>query len=157
MSIAPETLAELADEFAFQLCFSPHDAMSAGLRAFKGDTGWSGWAAQWWFMHPYIRERCASFIEEYGAAYFLPTKEQVAQRVFHTAEKATTADDKLKGYRLYADMIGAIPKADKSTNVSVNTGGGSSVARKVMEVREFGNDWEKAAAAQQGALERKQA
>lgn len=158
MSIAPELLAELADEFAFQLCFSPHDALLAGLKAFNGDSAWATWAAQFWYMHPYIRGKCAEYIDTYGADYFLPTKEEVAHRVFHTAKSAATVDDRLKGFRLYADIIGAIPKADKSTNVNVNNGGaGPTVVRKVMEVRDFGDDWEKTAAAQQASLERKQA
>jgi hypothetical protein len=153
-SIAPDDLKQLADDFAFELCFTPHDGLSAGLRAFKGDMLWTGWAVAAWMYHPYILEKKQEFIEEYGADYFLPTKEQVIQKAMHIAEVARDRDDQLRGLRLVAEMLDILPKGNKGVNLNLSAPGGTQT-NKVMVIKDHGDDWEKKAAAQQATLERR--
>lgn len=153
-SIAPDDLKQLADEFAFQLCYTPHDGLSAGLRAFQGDMLWTGWAVAAWMHHPYIIEKQQEYIEEYGPDYFLPTKEQIIQKVMHVAQVARDHDDQLKGFRLAAEMLDILPKANKGVNVNLNSPGGTQT-NKVMVIKDHGSDWETKAAAQQEALARR--
>lgn len=77
----------------------------------------------------------------------LPTKEQIGKEIVALARDCTDPEEKLKGYKLYAELMGMVTKPETQVNVQVNN-------NKVMKVSDYGtdDDWEREAAAQQARL-----
>ena len=88
-------------------------------------------------------------IDTHGEEYFLPTKADLARKVWALANTDNlSTNDKLKAYRLYADVRGFI---EKGAGVVVNN---TMTSNKVMLVRDHGVDaeWEQRCVAQQTTL-----
>jgi len=76
-----------------------------------------------WKDSPEIEEAKRALIEEKGAAYFLPDRYQICREIHAAANSAKTFDDKFKGLKLYAEIMGFIEKPGTSVvtnNTTVN-------------------------------------
>lgn len=88
-------------------------------------------------------------VAERGHASFLPDKNALAAAIFEAAGKCKADDDKLKAYKLYADVMGYIEKPGTVVNNNNLVDN-----RSVVVVKDFGSDddWERKLQAQQRRL-----
>ena len=144
-STVDETL--LKDKFAEALLRSPNDAFGVACQIFGSDTMRALEVSTSWPLDFYVLQKQADLIEAQGDEAFLPTKAELARRIFTVGDTATDPKDKLSAYKLYAEVRGFIVKADNVTNLQVNN-------NRVMVLRDFGSDaeWETKASKQQSKL-----
>lgn len=148
---APEAVdpnePELKARFAEALLRRPHDAFGAACAILGNDTMRALRVSQAWPLDLEVLAVQADLLEKFGPDEFLPTKQEVARRIYNVGETAADAKDKLAAYKLYAEVRGFIQKADNVNNVVVNN-------NRVMVLRDFGTDeqWETKAASQQAKL-----
>ena len=65
-----------------------------------------------WEKDALVQQFMAELLVEQGEEAFLPTKASLAKRVMDTAEGFAHADNKLKAFRLYAEIMGFIAKPE---------------------------------------------
>lgn len=65
-----------------------------------------------WPNDPFVIQYYNELLEEKGEEAFLPTKAAVARKVMETAEGFIHVDNKLKAFRLYAEIMGYITKPE---------------------------------------------
>lgn len=138
----------LKHEFAEALLKLPNDPFRAACGVFGNDTVKALEVANRWPFDLVVLQRQAELLDKFGPEEFLPTKTDVARRIWNCGEAATDTKDKLAAYRLYAELRGFVPKGDAAgVNVTVNN-------NRVMVVPAFGTDdqWETNAARQQSKL-----
>lgn len=116
--------------FAAALLRYPHDPFKAATYVYPKHMQACLWIMQEWPHDPYVRELQAKLLDEHGADAFLPTQQELAHELYHTATKATMTDDKIKAFELYAKVRGFINKPAEPANVNV------SLTNKVLVVRE---------------------
>lgn len=139
---------EAKAKFAERLLRRPQAAFEVACELFGPmETGRALKASAEWPNDPYVLEIQAELIEEHGEKHFLPTKEEFARKVIDYADTIRSAEDKLKAYRLYAEVMGYIEKPGVVVNNNVDN-------RRVMIVKDHGNDddWERRLANQQKRL-----
>lgn len=149
--VAYEFTDEDKKHFAAELLRQPKEPYKAAVAVFgasKEEVGKCSYVAMHW---PGDREVIAfthDLLKDGGVANFLPTKEEVARRVWEWTENAISMDDKIKAAKLLCEIQDYIAKP--GTNVNVH------VTNRVMEVPVAMSDeaWEQAAAAQQAQLTR---
>lgn len=142
-------------KYAFQLLLEPNEPYKAGLKAYPEDTPYSNGMAFKIASEWQCDEECLSLrrdlVAEYGEAFFLPTKGDIAREVYNTAIKtAKTAADKLKALELYANLMGFIEKPAQAVINNTNT----QTTNKVMVVPKSSSDddWESRLIEQQQKL-----
>jgi hypothetical protein len=112
---------DLKLEFARLWAKAPH-SQRIGYHLFPGaDNLQRAMIAQSWHKDPLVideYERLTTGSAGASVSDILPSKEQVAFEILEAARKCTDADDKFKGYKLYADIAGYIEKP--GTNVHVD-------------------------------------
>lgn len=141
-------------KYAFQLLRDPSNPFAAGLKAFPEDTNYhhamAMKVAQEWLEDEEVLVIKHELEAEHGAAFFLPTKGDVAREIYKTAKDARTAADKLKGFELYANLMSFIekPPVAQINNTQNNT------TNKVMVVPKSNSDdeWEQRLISQQQRL-----
>lgn len=116
--------------FAAALLRYPHDPFKAATMVYPKHMQACLWVMQEWPHDPYVLETQAKLIEDHGQDAFLPTQQELAHELYHTATKATMTEDKLKAFELYAKVRGFINKPAEPANVNV------SLTNKVLVVRE---------------------
>lgn len=139
---------EAKAKFAEELLRRPRAAFEIACELFGPmETGRALKASAEWPVDPYVLDIQAGLIEEHGERYFLPTKEQFARQVIDYADTIRTPEDRLKAYRLYAEVMGFIEKPGVVVNNNVDN-------RRVMIVKDHGNDddWERRLVNQQKQL-----
>lgn len=147
-AVSPEELARQKDKFADAYLRTPENSFAAACTVFGTDTATALKVSSEWPFDLYVLQRQAELLETFGPDEFLPTKQQVARRIFETGERTNDVKDKLAAYRLYAELRGFMPRGD-GANVSLTVNN-----NRVMVMRDFGNDddWEKSAVTQQSKL-----
>jgi hypothetical protein len=140
---------ELKLAFARALLYSPNAAFNVASALLPDDAGKALKMAHFWPRDPVVIEEQKRILAEEGEEHFLPTRFQLARKVWDTAENAVYDDDKAKLLKLFAEVLGFIekPNAGSTTNVNIQQ-------NRVMIVKDHGSDsdWEKAAQRQQHAL-----
>jgi len=144
----PEAEKEQKDRFAEALLRTPTDPFRAALTVFGNDTATALRISNLWPYDLYVLQRQAELLEQFGPDEYLPTKQQVARRIYEVGENAADNKDKLAAFKLYAELRGFVPKGEGVTNnLTVNN-------NRVMIMKDFGTDeqWESAAVGQQTKL-----
>ena len=102
---------ELKDRFAVEW-LRKGDPWPAALAVIgHQDPGRASQVAAQWPFDPYVKAQRARLIEENGEEYYLPTKTDLARKVWQDAENdRLTAKDRTSNYRLYAEIMGFIEK-----------------------------------------------
>lgn len=142
-----ETLA-LKVRFAEALLRDPLNSFRAACVVCGNDTVRALKISSEWVYDLCVLQEQARLIEENGPDEYLPTKAEVCRRIYAVGENATSGDEKLKAYKLYAEIRSFIAKPEGgNVNVQVNN-------NRVMVMRDFGTDeqWETKAIAQQTKL-----
>lgn len=147
-------LTELEQKHAFAEAWlrHPKDPFAAARDVFGADTGRALIVAQTWTLDVEVLAHQQRLIDEHGARSFLPTKEEFARRVLDATDALNDSvlafEDKLKGYKLFAEIMGYIEKPGPTINNNPTT------INRVMVVKDHGSndDWERRARNQQAAL-----
>lgn len=87
------------------------DPFKAAMNIWPKDTGRALRAAWEYPTDPEMLEIRAKLLADEGEKSFLPTKEELARDVYSLSEQTTRPiEERLKGYRLYAEIMGYIDK-----------------------------------------------
>lgn len=141
---------ELKVKFAIELLKEPNDPFAAALKAF-GDAQQALIASRTLIHDPEIEQLKQDALAEFGAEAFLPSKEQLARDIYNVATgKWVDDDDRIKGFKLYAEVMGWLNKG----GTVINNNNSLVDNRSVMVVKDHGTDeqWEEAARLQQAKL-----
>lgn len=143
----PTDETALKDKFAELLLRTPNDAFNVAVQVFGSDTMRALQISQEWPLDFYVMQKQADLLAEQGDDAFLPSKAELARRIYTVGDTSTDAKDKLAAYKLYAEVRGFIQKAENVNNIQVNN-------NRVMVMKDFGTDeqWEVKAAKQQSKL-----
>lgn len=143
------TEKEEKEEFVRFLLETPDEPFTAALKLFPEDTGRALRVAHEWPNDKEVRASMRARMSEGEEEDFLPTKAELARKVWAKMNKETLEPDEFtKIARLYGEIRGFIEKP--TTNINTNT----QVLSPVMVVKDSGSDdeWEKKLAAQQNKL-----
>lgn len=137
----------LKDTYAELLLKTPQDTYGVAIKVVGNDIARALKISAEWPIDIYVLNKQAELLAAFGPEAFLPTKAEVARRIYTVGENATDPKDKLAAFKLYAEVRGFIQKADNVNNIQVNN-------NRVMVLRDFGNDdqWETKAVKQQNKL-----
>jgi len=105
-----ENESELKRQFAELWLALPDDPFKAACNLFGSDYGKASFVAQKWVIDPEVTAYTKTILKERGAKSFLPTKEDLAHKVFKSAENAFEYKDKCSLFKLYAEIMGFIEK-----------------------------------------------
>lgn len=138
---------ELKARFAELLLRWPGEAFKVACMIVGNDTQRAMDIAARWPLDMDVLELQAALIAEQGDEAFLPTKAELARRVFNVGDTATDVKDKLAAFKLYAEIRSFIVKAEVVNNNVINN-------NRVMVMTDFGSDeqWETKAVKQQSKL-----
>lgn len=137
--------------FAGALLRTPNDPHIAARKVFPNNDHRSIIVGETWPRDPFVIQAQVRLIEELGEEAFLPSKFDVARKVFELADsKKNTTAEALACLRMYAELMEYITKGvgvqvNHTTNVQNN---------KVMVMTDHGTaeDWERKLIAQQTNL-----
>lgn len=148
---------EADQKSAFALALLHHkNPFSAALAVMADDTGKALQIANQWKDDPFVKSEMERLIVEFGPRVALPAKEEFANKILNAADeldldgrRKIVFEDRLKAYRLVAEILGYIEKPAQTTNIN-NT----VQSNRVMIVKDHGNadDWEKRLKTQQKNL-----
>jgi hypothetical protein len=127
-----------------------NDPFKAALSVIPNDTGKALRISTEWPQDEYVLELRSEIIASEGSDAFLPSKDELAREIYLDAKTMRVPEDRLKGFRLYAEIRGFISKpGGNSTTVNNFTDN-----RSVMVVKDHGSndDWERKLAANQKKL-----
>lgn len=153
------TERELKLAFARAWLKAPKNPFEAARTVFGLNTGAALHAATNWTTDAEVLAECARLKEDEGAKSFLTSKEELARKILEAVEDPPLEtqggwqaripiEDKLKAFKLYAEVMGYIEKPQAVINNNPVTN------NRVMVVKDSGSDedWEKKAARQQKEL-----
>lgn len=87
------------------------DPFKAAMNVWPNNTGRALRASWEYPIDPQILELRAKILADEGERAFLPTKEELARDVYGLSQQSTRPiEERLKGYRLYAEIMGYIDK-----------------------------------------------
>lgn len=117
-------MAERYKRFAYVLLKEPLEVFKAGRAAYPEETEYaqamSVQIAFVWKDSVEVEIAKKALIEELGHEHFLPGKYELCQQIHTIALAGRTTDDKIKGLKLYAEVMGLIEKpAPAQTQVNV--------------------------------------
>lgn len=137
----------LKERFAEAFLKTPNDAFGAACRVFGADTIRALAAAQQWPLDTHVLQTQAALLDQWGEDHFLPSRAELARRVWQVGEMATDERNKLAAFKLYAEVRNFVAKDQINIQNNVTN-------NRVMVMKDFGTDenWEKAAAKQQSKL-----
>lgn len=105
--------------FAAALLRYPHQHFKAATLVFPTDMRAAMFIMQEWLHDEFVADEKRRLLDEHGFDYFLPTKYELAHDVYALAVTANAVEDRIKGFRLFAEIQGHITKA-ATTNVNVD-------------------------------------
>lgn len=140
-----ETAHKLKLAFAAALLRNPHNPYDAAREIEPTQTeGRAHWIVENWLDDPVVIAGMGDRVAEYGAARAgLPSKEELALRVYREADKVKEASTKLSYFRLVADVMGYVEKGGSNINVNTNILNQPKVQR--VPVFATDEDWERKA------------
>lgn len=149
---------ELKRKFALALLKHPGNPFQAGIEVFGTDTGKALFVGSNWLNDPIVEEEKARLLEDGGEMALLPSKSDLARKVWEMAtcdegegSKRIDFEDKLKAFRFYAELREFIKKPGESTSEG---SGNTNVQNNVMVVHQHGTneEWSDALREQQRKL-----
>jgi hypothetical protein len=143
-----DTTNEDAQKVAFaSLLRKEGDAFKAGLTLFPNNTNRALRIATEWPNDAKVIAELDRLDADTDPTKDLPTKVDLAKKVWDRLNKAVEDEDFVKLAKLYAEVNGYIEKPQNSTNVNIQQ-------NRVMTVRDFGSEahWESKMLDQQRAL-----
>lgn len=150
-----ETERKLKLAFAAARLRHPHNPFAAASEIEPTHAvGRANWIANNWLDDPFVLAAMAERVGELGPAKAgLPSKDELALKIYQEAEKVTDKSTKLAYFRAVADVLGYIPRGG-GTNVNVQTN--IVNAPKVQRVPVFATDadWEAKAKLVEARLEK---
>lgn len=135
----------------------PDDPYKAGLRTFGGNIGHALHAMSNWVTDPFVIECRDNYASKNGEPKIkILSKEQLLKKIEDTLEALdpvtgralVSVDDKIKAFKLYADIAGYIVKPDSNINLTKN------VDNRVLVLVDHGSNgqWEESLQKQQRKL-----
>lgn len=111
---------ELKDRFAVEW-LRKGDPWPAALAVIGNqDPGRASQVAAQWPFDPYVKAKRQELIDESGEEAFLPTRADLARKVWQEAEnQRNAASDRTRNYRLYAEIMGLVEKEAKGAKGGV--------------------------------------
>jgi hypothetical protein len=129
---------ELKLKFAAAMLRFPNDPFKAGLEVFGTDTGRALYVASHWINDPLVCAEKQRILDDDGEMFGLPSKAEVARKVWDlaTAERPMEDKDRLEMLKFYSSLRGFIEKpkdaaGEGTTNIQANN---------VMIVRDHGTN-----------------
>jgi len=107
---------EAKTAFAAALLRHPHEHFKAATLVFPDNMQAALFIMQTWQHDPFVRDEKQRLLDEFGPDYFLPTQFELAHDVYALAGAAAAVEDRIKGFRLYAEIRGFISKAPVVNN-----------------------------------------
>jgi hypothetical protein len=140
----------LKDLYAMALLRQPDNPFGAAVKLVGTDTSRALEISHYWPNDQYVLARQAELLAEFGEEAFLPSKTDLARKVYGMADTLPEGKEKIAALRLYADIRGFIEKTTAIANVTNNT----VVQNRVMVMKDHGTDgeWEEKASRQQALL-----
>lgn len=75
--------------------------------------GYTSQCASQWPFDDYVKAKRQELLDEHGEEYFLPTKADLARKVWNEAiNERVTPQDRNRNARLYAEIMGFVEKPD---------------------------------------------
>lgn len=146
---ADDTDGKLKREFAREWLKQPDNPYAAAYRMFPGDVATACASASAWIKDPLVIAEMRRIRDEEPTASQLPTREELAQRIIGIADNTgLAADERYKGYKLAADILGYIQKP----GVSLTAGSGPIQSVMLVPKYDTESDFERVAKRQQAAL-----
>lgn len=103
----------LKDRFAVEWLRKGDPWLAALAVLGNQDTGKASVCASTWPFDAYVIRKRNELLAEHGEDYFLPSKADLARKVWDEAGKYNAAAaDKTRNYRLYAEIMGFVEKPD---------------------------------------------
>lgn len=126
-----------------------NDPFKAALTVIPNNTGKALRISTEWPVRKDVLELRSEILANEGSSAFLPSKDELARTVYLESQGARVFEDKLKGYRLVAEICGYIEKPTTQINNNNFTDN-----RSVMIVKDHGEDdsWERKLASNQKRL-----
>jgi hypothetical protein len=146
-TVQPTELEAQKARFAEALLRMPDNAFGAAITVFGSDTMRALEASQKWPIDLYVLQVQADLLADKGEDEYLPSKAELARRIWSVGTGATDNKDKLAAFKLYAEVRSFIVKAEIVNNNTVNNNRVMVLKRLRIE-----RDWEKAASRQQSKL-----
>jgi hypothetical protein len=141
-------------KYMIQLLREPEEYFKAGLAAYPERDSWHTAMAMKvgteWVDDFECLQIKKDLIEEFGEAFFLPSKGDLAREIWATAKGAKTNSDKIKGLELYGKVMNFIEQPQPA-QIHNNVG---NTTNKVMLVTRSNSDdeWEQKLLDQQTKL-----
>lgn len=108
-----ETSEKLA--FAVELLRSPAEPFKAALAVFPNNTNKALKVANQWTADPVVMAEVQRLKDEVGELSFLPSKAELAKKLWDSANECVFKDDQAKMFKLYAEVMGFITKESNGT------------------------------------------
>jgi hypothetical protein len=133
------TAAVLKLKFAEALSRNPHNSYQAALEI-EPDNGRATWISNHWTADPVVITHQAARTAAMGAIAGLPSKEELALKIYRASDDVKDPSTKLAYFRAVADVMGYIAKGGTNVNVQTNV----NMMPKVQRVPVFATDadWE---------------
>lgn len=107
--------------FAYHWLRTPNDAFKAGIVVFgQSNAGMALMACSDWVNDPIVLDERDRLIKEKGPLAFMPDRYETARMSLAVFEQSRDPENKLKALKLYADIMGHIPKDTNSMTGQFN-------------------------------------
>lgn len=101
--------------FAYHWLRTPNDPFRAGIVVFgQTNAGQALMACSDWINDPIVLDERDRLIAEKGELAFMPSRYETARNAMSIFETSRDPENKLKALKLYADIMGHIPKDTNS-------------------------------------------
>jgi hypothetical protein len=119
---------EFKKAFAAELLKSPGDPFKAGLAVFPSNTNKALCVANYWVQDPAVKSEMERLKTEQGELAFLPTKADLARKLWEygAAENIRASKEQISALIAFGEVCGYIAKGT-SLKVDAKASGGSKV------------------------------
>lgn len=101
--------------FAYHWLRMPNDPFRAGIVVFgQTNAGQALLACDSWVNDPIVLDERQRLLKEKGPLAFMPDRYETARNAMSIFESSRDPENKLKALKLYADIMGHIPKDSNS-------------------------------------------
>jgi hypothetical protein len=122
-------------QFAEALLRYPNEPFKAAYQVFPRHIQAQLYVSQEWIFDPFVIDEKARLLEENGPEHYLPSRYELAHDVYALASRTGAAEDKIKAYKLFAEIQGFIHKPNEN-NVNLT----QNVQHNVLVIREYSDE-----------------
>lgn len=112
---------EMKTKFAEASLRYPTQPFKAATTVFPQHIQAALFVSQEWLHDEFVLAEKDRLLSENGPDHYLPSKYELAHEVFALATGTAIAEDKIKAFKLYAEIQGMISKAPVNNNVVDNS------------------------------------